>query len=273
VGRISDPLFQGGGLPVAPSAIAATGHVSRLRPERPYATPRPLETEEIAGVVDSFRKAAEKAQAAGFDGVELHGANGYLFDQFLQDGSNKRTDVYGGSIENRARLLLEATDAVATVWGHDRMGVHISPRADIHSMGDSNPPATFGYVAAELGRRRVAFICARERVGSDSLGPQLKAAFGGVYVADEGFTGDSGQAALNEGWADAIAFGQAFLANPDLPERLRRRSPLNVPNPNTYYSPGAEGYIDYPAMPAQAAVRSRSLRGGDPDRVFTATRS
>jgi 2,4-dienoyl-CoA reductase-like NADH-dependent reductase (Old Yellow Enzyme family) len=248
VGRISDPSFLGGDLPVAPSAIAASGHVSLLRPERPYVTPRALTTDEVSGVVEAFRRGAQNAQAAGFDGVELHGANGYLLDQFLQDGSNQRTDQYGGSIENRARLMLEAADAAISVWGPGRVGMHLAPRADVHGMGDSDLAATFGHAAKELGKRKIAFLMARERVAPDSLGPQLKAAFGGTYIANEGFTRETAQAALDAGWADAVAFGQAFLANPDLPERLRTGAALNPPNPATFYGPGAEGYTDYSAF-------------------------
>jgi 2,4-dienoyl-CoA reductase-like NADH-dependent reductase (Old Yellow Enzyme family) len=248
VGRISDPYFLNGALPVAPSAIAAEGTVSLLRPQRPFVTPRALGTEEVAAVVEDFRRAAANAQAAGFDGVELHAANGYLLDQFLQGGSNRRTDQYGGPVENRARLLLEATDAAVSVFGPGRVGVHLAPRADVHSMGDSDRAATFGHVARELGRRQIAFLCAREHAGPDSLGPQLKAAFGGAYVANEGFTAETAQAALVDGWADAVAFGKAFIANPDLPERLRAGAPLNPPRPETFYAHGAEGYVDYPAL-------------------------
>jgi 2,4-dienoyl-CoA reductase-like NADH-dependent reductase (Old Yellow Enzyme family) len=251
VGRISDPVFLDGRPPVSASAIAAGGHVSLVRPERPYVTPRALEASEIPGVIESYRRGAEGAQAAGFDGVELHGANGYLLDQFLQDGSNQRTDGYGGSIENRARLLLEATDAVVSVWGKERVGVHLAPRADVHSMGDSDLAATFGYAASELGARKIAFLCARERSGPDSLGPQLRAAFGGPYIANESFTAQSAQQALDAGRADAVAFGKDFLANPDLPQRLRLGAPLNPPRPETFYAGGAEGYVDYPALSGQ----------------------
>lgn len=248
VGRISHPLFLNGELPVAPSAIAPEGRVSLVRPETPYVVPRALRRDEIPGIVASFRKGAQNAQAAGFDGVELHGANGYLLDQFLQDGSNKRDDDYGGSIENRARLLLEATDAAISVWGPGRVGVHLAPRGDSHSMGDSNPAATFGYVARELGKRRIAFICSREFEAPDSLGPQLKAAFGGVYIANEKFTFDSAQKALDAGWADAVAFGKLSIANPDLPQRFRANR-YNEPQPMpTFYGGGAEGYTDYPAL-------------------------
>ncbi|ACB94605.1 alkene reductase [Beijerinckia indica] len=248
VGRISDPFFLDGQLPVAPSAIAAQGHVSLLRPERSFVTPRALETDEIPGIVEAFRRGAANAKAAGFDGVEIHGANGYLLDQFLQDSTNHRTDLYGGSLENRARLLLEVTDAAISIWGAGRVGVHLAPRCDAHSMGDSNPAATFSYVATELGRRKIAFLCAREAVGPDSLGPLLKKAFGGPYIANEQFSGASAEAAVAEGWADAVAFGKSFIANPDLPERLRTHAPLNEPDPTTFYGLGAKGYVDYPAL-------------------------
>jgi 2,4-dienoyl-CoA reductase-like NADH-dependent reductase (Old Yellow Enzyme family) len=252
VGRISDPSYHGGALPVAPSAIAPKGRVSLLRPERPYAAPRALETEEVPGVVEAFRKGAENAKAAGFDGVEIHGANGYLLDQFLQDGSNKRTDRYGGSIENRARLMLEVTDAVVSVWGAGRVGMHLAPRGDAHDMGDSNLPATFGYVARELGKRKIAFLCARESLKEPRLGPALKKAFGGVYIANEGFTPEIAANAVAAGDADAVAFGKLFLANPDLPHRIALKAPLNPWNTATFYSEGAEGYTDYPAL-AEAA--------------------
>jgi 2,4-dienoyl-CoA reductase-like NADH-dependent reductase (Old Yellow Enzyme family) len=252
VGRISDPSYHDGALPVAPSAIAPKGNVSLLRPERPYAVPRALETGELQGVVEAFRKGAENAKAAGFDGVEIHGANGYLLDQFLQDGSNKRTDNYGGSIENRARLLLEVTDAVVSVWGAGLVGVHLAPRGDAHDMGDSDLAATFGYVARELGKRKIAFICARESVKEPRLGPQLKAAFGGVYIVNEGFTQEGGEEALAAGVADAVAFGKLFIANPDLPHRFALRAPLNPWNAATFYVQGPEGYTDYPAL-AEAA--------------------
>lgn len=248
VGRISDPVFLNGELPVAPSAIAAQGHVSLVRPERPFATPRALELDEIAGVIDAFRKGAENAKAAGFDGVEVHGANGYLLDQFLQDSTNQRTDAYGGPIENRARLLLEVTDACIDVWGANRVGVHLAPRRDAHDMGDSAPAATFGYVARELGKRKIAFIAAREALGDDRLGPQLKQAFGGPYIANEKFTKESAQQVLDAGEADAVAWGQLFIANPDLVRRFETDAPLNKPNPSTYYARGETGYVDYPAL-------------------------
>jgi 2,4-dienoyl-CoA reductase-like NADH-dependent reductase (Old Yellow Enzyme family) len=253
VGRISAPLFLNGALPVAPSAIAAEGHVSLVRPEQNYPVPRALETSEIPGVVEAYRKAAMNAQMADFDGVELHGANGYLLDQFLQDGSNQRTDNYGGSAENRARLMLEVTDAAVSVWGPERVGVHLAPRMDSHSMGDSDRLGTFSYVARELGERGIAFICAREHKAADWIGPQLKKIFGGVYIANEAFTFETAQAALDAGEADAVAWGKMFIANPDLVERFKAGSELNALVPETIYAKGGLGYTDYPALRSRAA--------------------
>jgi 2,4-dienoyl-CoA reductase-like NADH-dependent reductase (Old Yellow Enzyme family) len=248
VGRISDPTYLDGALPLAPSAIPPKGHVSLIRPEKHYVTPRALETSEIPGIVEAFRKGARNAKAAGFDGVELHGANGYLLDQFLQDKSNRRTDCYGGSIENRARLMLEVADAVISVWGPGRVGMHLAPRGDSHDMGDSDPAATFGYVARELGRRGLAFILARESLKEPRLGPKLKAAFGGTFIANEGFTEETAEQVLAAGEADAVAFGKLFIANPDLPRRMRRGAPLNAWNSSTFYAAGSEGYTDYPEL-------------------------
>jgi 2,4-dienoyl-CoA reductase-like NADH-dependent reductase (Old Yellow Enzyme family) len=250
VGRISDPEHLNGQLPVAPSAIAASGTVSLLRPQRNFVTPRALELPEIKGVIEAFRRGAQNAHTAGFDGVELHGANGYLLDQFLQDGSNHRTDEYGGSIENRARLHLECTDAAISVFGPSRVGMHLAPRGDAHGISDSNPAATFTYLARELGKRKIAFIAAREHVGPDSLGPTLKQAFGGIFVANEAIDRATGQQLLDEGKADAVAFGKLFIANPDLPARFAKNAELNRPDPKTFYSTGAEGYTDYPALQA-----------------------
>nr|WP_298118579.1 alkene reductase [uncultured Pseudomonas sp.] len=248
VGRISDPSYLNGELPVAPSAIQPAGHVSLVRPLKDFVTPRALETEEVADIVDAYRQGAENAKAAGFDGVEIHGANGYLLDQFLQSSTNQRSDRYGGSLENRARLLLEVTDAVVSVWGAGRVGVHLSPRADLHDMGDANRAETFTYVASELGKRGIAFICAREKEADDSLTPSLKQAFGGVFIANEGFSKELGNAWLQSGKADAVAFGVPFIANPDLPARLAQDAPLNPPRPEGFYASGAVGYIDYPTL-------------------------
>jgi 2,4-dienoyl-CoA reductase-like NADH-dependent reductase (Old Yellow Enzyme family) len=254
VGRISDPSLLDGELPVSASAIAARGEVSLLRPKRPYPTPRPLSLDEIAEVVEAYRRGAENAKRAGFDGVELHGANGYLLDQFLQDGVNRRADAYGGSIENRARLMLEAVDAAISVFGPGRVGLHIAPRGDSHDMGDSDPLATFSYVAREAGRRGLAFLFAREHTGPNRIGPQLKAAFGGVYVANEKLQGRAdAQALLDAGEADAVSFGKLYISNPDLVERLSADAPLNPWSPATFYTAGAEGYVDYPALETETA--------------------
>jgi 2,4-dienoyl-CoA reductase-like NADH-dependent reductase (Old Yellow Enzyme family) len=250
VGRISDPRFLEGQLPVAPSAIQPAGHVSLVRPITEYVTPRALQTSEIPGIVEAFRKGAENAKLAGFDGVEIHGANGYLLDQFLQDGSNHRTDEYGGSIENRARLMLEVADATISVWGAGRVGMHLAPRGDSQDMHDSNPPATFGYVARELGRRGLAFLLAREYFGPDRLGPQLKKQFGGVYIVNEKYTHALADQVIRDGEADAVAFGQLFIANPDLPVRFARNAALTAPDPSTFFTPGPHGYTDYPNLSA-----------------------
>lgn len=248
VGRISDPMFLDGKQPIAPSAIAAAGHVSLVRPQKAFVTPRALEPSEIPGIIAAYKRGAANAKRAGFDGVEIHGANGYLLDQFLQDGTNKRTDAYGGPLENRARLMLEVADAVCEVWGAGRVGMHLAPRGDAHDMHDSNPAATFGYVARELGRRKLAFLCAREHLGEGRLGPHLRQAFGGVYVVNEKFTKESAEQVLKAGEADAVGFGQPFIANPDLPARFAFGAPLNPPDPTTFYTPGPHGYTDYPAL-------------------------
>jgi 2,4-dienoyl-CoA reductase-like NADH-dependent reductase (Old Yellow Enzyme family) len=250
-------MFLDGASPVAPSAVTPKGNVSLVRPETPYPTPRALDRSEIPQVIEAFRRGAQNAQEAGFDGVELHGANGYLIDQFLQDSTNRRTDEYGGSLENRARLLVETVDALISVWGAGRVGVHLAPRGDSHDMGDSDRLGTFSYVARELGRRRIAFLCARERLGPDRIGPQLKAAFGGVYIVNEGFTLETAQQTLAANEADGVAFGKLFIANPDLPKRFARRASLNQWNSSTFYSGGQQGYVDYPELeksqPALAA--------------------
>ncbi|MDZ5449718.1 alkene reductase [Labrys sp. ZIDIC5] len=248
VGRISDPIYLDGALPVAPSAIAPAGHVSLIRPEKPYVTPRALELDEIPAIVEAYRQGAANAKEAGFDGVEIHGANGYLLDQFLQDSTNKRTDAYGGSIENRARLMLEVTDAVISVWGADRVGMHLAPRGDSHSMGDSDAPALFGYVARQLDARGIAFICAREYADGSSVAPVIRSNFKGVFIANEKLTAESAEALVESGEADAAAFGKLFISNPDLPARLSLGAPLAPWNAATFYAKGAEGYTDYPAL-------------------------
>ena len=254
VGRVSHPSYLNGELPVAPIAIAPEGHVSLVRPKANYVVPRALDLSEIPGVVEAYRKGAINAKRAGFDGVEIHGANGYLLDQFLQDSTNKRTDVYGGPIENRARLMLEVVDAAIEVWGADRVGLHLAPRGDAHTMGDSDARATFGYVANEMRKRGIAFIAAREYSGSDALGPTLKQQFGGVFIANENYTQETAEAAVADGRADAVAFGKLFIANPDLPERFALGAPLNAPDPSTFYNSGPKGYTDYPTLKAATAA-------------------
>jgi len=248
VGRISDPVYLDGALPVAPSAIAPAGHVNLIRPLKAFVTPRALELNEIPTIVEAYRQGAENAKLAGFDGVEIHGANGYLLDQFLQDGTNKRTDRYGGSVENRARLMLEVADAVISVWPSNRVGMHLAPRGDAQDMKDSNPLATFGYVAKELGNRKLAFLCTREKLGADRLSPTLKKIFGGCLIANEGFNQQTAEAEIASGLADAIAFGKLFIANPNLPARFLNNAQLNPPDPSSFYGSGPKGYTDYPFL-------------------------
>lgn len=254
VGRISDPMFLNGDLPVAPSALAPKGHVSLVRPQKPFVTPRALERSEIAGIVSDFRKAAANAKLAGFDGVEIHGANGYLVDQFLQSKTNRRADDYGGPVENRARFLLEVTDAAVSVWGPDRVGVHLAPRADAHDMGDDDLKGTFGYAARELGKRRIAFIFLRESQGDGYLTPYLKEQFGGTVIANQGRTPERAETLLRENKADLAAFGMLYISNPDLVARIRAGGPYNAPDQASIYAGGAAGYTDYPTLAAAAAA-------------------
>ena len=259
-------------MPEAPSAVRPKGFVSLVRPQKEFVTPRALELEEIPGIIAAFRRGAENARKAGFDGVHIHGANGYLLDQFLQDSTNHRRDAYGGPIENRARLMLEVADACIDVWGADRVGMHLAPRTDSHDMGDSDRLNTFLYVARELGKRRLGWIAAREaQIGPDtklvnsqgrpreiqnreSIGPAIKAAFGGAFIANEGFTQESAEKALAEGKADAVMFGKLFIANPDLVERFKNHAPLNNWDTATFYAGGEKGYVDYPALQSDLAA-------------------
>ena len=252
VGRVSHPDFLNGEAPVSASAIALQGEGRVPSGRKPYTVPRALTLEEIPGVIETYREGAENAKRAGFDGVEVHGANGYLPDQFLRDGSNHRTDKYGGSNKNRARFLLEATDAAISVWGAGRVGVHLSPR-DMPSqpISDSDPAATFGYVAHALGERKIAFLLTRESLeGGPRYSPAMRKAFGGVFIANEGFTPEQARQVLDNGEADAVCWGKQFIANPDLPRRLAQNGPFNTPNPDTFYGPGAAGYTDYPFLEA-----------------------
>lgn len=265
-GRVSHSSMQPGGrLPVAPSAVAVPGdHMDAGGQTVTFETPRPLEIDEIAGIVADFRQAAINAREAGFDGVEIHGANGYLIDQFLQDGTNRRTDHYGGSLGNRARFLLEVIEAVTAVWGAERVGVRLSPWGRFNGMSDSNPAVLYDYVAAELGRRGLAYLHvveprADQNSDVNALDPnapdaadRVKKAFGGQVISAGGYVRETAAGAIVEGRADAIAFGRLFIANPDLPERLRTAAPLNRYHRPTFYGGDARGYIDYPALSGSA---------------------
>ena len=249
VGRIShSSLLPDGAPPVSSTAKHSSAMTFTSEGFVPVSPARALRDDELPGLVDDYRRAARNAIAAGFDGVEVHAANTYLLEQFLRDSVNDRSGPYGGSIANRARLLLEVTDAAVGVWGAARVGVHLAPRGDAHDVGDSDRLATFSHVARELGRRGIAFIAARENTGPGRIGPQLKAAFGGTWVANEGLDAASANALLAAGEADAVAFGKLFIANPDLPRRFATGAPLNKPDPQTFYAPGAKGYTDYPAL-------------------------
>jgi N-ethylmaleimide reductase len=252
-GRACHPLLNDGQQPVAPSPIAITGdEVHTPQGKQPYVTPRELQDHEIPGIIAGFQQAATNAKAAGFDGVEVHGANGYLLDEFLRDGANHRSGPYGGPLENRARLLLEVTEAVCGVWGSDRVGLRISPLNSYNSMKDSDPVGLTAWLARKLSGTGLAYL---HVMRSDFLGQQqgdvitpARENFDGVLVANMGYSAEEADTAIKAGQVDAVAFGVPFLANPDLPERFRRRAPLNDPNPATFYSPGPAGYTDYPAL-------------------------
>lgn len=252
-GRACHPLLNGGAQPVAPSAIPITGdEVHTPEGKKPYVTPRELRDDEIPGIVAGFKKAAENAKAAGFDAVEVHGANGYLLDEFLRDGANKRSGPYGGSLENRARLMLEVLDAVISVWGAGRVGLRISPLNSYNSMIDSDPVAVTTYIAQQCSARGIAYLHVMradffQAQQGDVLTP-ARQHFKGTLISNMGYTADEAEQAITEGRLDAVAFGTSFLANPDLPARIAAKAPLNAPNPATFYTPGPAGYTDYPAM-------------------------
>jgi len=259
VGRVSHPDFFEGELPVAPSALPVDGDVHTPQGKKKFVTPRALELDEIPGIIEQFRKGAENAKAAGFDGVEIHGANGYLLDQFLRDGSNLRTDKYGGCLENRLRFPLEVTEAVIGVWGFDRVGYRISPHFSSYSMYDTNPRQTFSHFAKELNNIGVGYIHIVEPVGgrlgatvqAAKLAPIIHDIFEGTLILNGGYDSTSGNEAIEKGDADLISFGVSFLANPDLPERFRKNTQLNPPDIATFYAGEEKGYIDYPKLGAQ----------------------
>lgn len=266
VGRISHTAMQeGGGLPVAPSAIAAEGTLFTYDGMANFETPRALEIDEIAGIVESFRTGAKNAFEAGFDGIEVHGANGYLLDQFLEDGTNHRTDAYGGSIENRARLLLEVVAAVAEVYGANKVGVRLSPAGTFNSMKDSNPAQTFGYVAEKLGKLNLAYLHVIEPADKaaytvdgeiTSATKHLKSLFGGTVITAQGYDHETGDAVIARGDAHLVAFGKLFIANPDLPQRFRTGAPFNPPDETSFYGGDARGYTDYPTLETQTPTTS-----------------
>ncbi len=250
VGRVSDPELLNGETPVSASAVQQAGQVSLLRPKRDYVVPRPLEISEIHSITEQFKQAAIRAKEAGFDGVELHAANGYLIDQFLQTKTNKREDEYGGSVESRARFLLEVVDALIEVWGAGRVGVHLAPRGDEHDMGDDAPRETFGYAMEELGKRNIAFFFTREYLAEDSISEYMKERSGNVpYIANMRLSRDDAIELLASGKADAVSFGKDYISNPDLFERLVNNSPLNeLKLENMIGTDVPEGYIDYPTL-------------------------
>jgi N-ethylmaleimide reductase len=255
VGRVSHSDFHGGALPVAPSALPVEGEAFTQNGKVKIPTPRALETNEIPAIIAQFRKGAENAKAAGFDGVELHGANGYLLDQFLRDGSNKRTDSYGGSLQNRMRLPLEVAEAAANVFGPGRVGYKLSPYFGGYSMSDSNPIVTFATIAKELGNLGLGYLHVSEAIagpvkvdGTVRATPLIRDAFDGTMIVNGGYDAATAEAAIASGETDLVAFGKPFLANPDLPLRYRKGATLNAPDQATFYGGEEKGYIDYPAL-------------------------
>lgn len=251
-GRACHPNLNNGQETVAPSAIAIEGDIHTLQGKVPHITPRALKDEEIPGIIEAFKKAAQNAKAAGFDGVEIHGANGYLLDQFLRDSANKRQGPYGGSLENRAKLLLQVTDAAIDVWGADRVGVRISPLNSYNSMKDSDPVGLTRYVAQQLNARKIAYL---HIMRADFLGLQkgdvvtpAREGFKGVLLGNMGYTPTEGHQALESKTLDAVAFGHHYVSNPDLVACIEKNIPFVEPDPNTLYTPGPKGYIDYPGQ-------------------------
>jgi len=256
VGRISHPYFHNGDLPVAPSSVKPEGQAFTPEGMKDFVEPRALEADEIPGVITDYVDAAKNAIRAGFDGVEIHGANGYLIDQFIQDGTNKRTDRYGGSKKNRARFALEVTEAVTDAIGSNRTGIRLSPSGEFNDMYDSNPKEIFTYLIEELNQFDLAYLHLVEPLSDVSDKPNYasrvaecyRPAYKGNLIACGGYDRESGMAILQKGTADLIAYARLFLANPDLPERFAADAELNKPEPDTFYGGDKEGYIDYPFM-------------------------
>ncbi|MCC2545545.1 alkene reductase [Hymenobacter sp. BT175] len=261
VGAISHPFFQNGELPVAPSAVKPVGvqaYTDKGMEDIP--TPRALEIHEVKAVVEDFRRAAENAKAAGFDGVEIHGANGYLIDQFIQDGTNQRTDEYGGSVENRARFALEIVQAAADVLGADRVGIRLAPNGSMGGIKDADRLGTFSYLTEQLNRFGLAYLHVIEALpghpmaapaGQPAIAPALRQIFRGPFILNGGYTQETAESALANKEADLVSFGVPFIANPDLVERYQQGAALNTPDPATFYGGGEKGYIDYPAIAEQ----------------------
>lgn len=252
-GRACHPLLNNGAQPVAPSALAIENdEVHTPEGKKPYVVPRELADEEIPQIVEGFRQAAENAKAAGFDGIEIHGANGYLIDEFLRDSANQRTGPYGGSWENRARLLFEILTAVLTVWSNDRVGLRLSPLNSFNSMRDSDPIGLYTWLADQLNRFSLSYLHVMRsdlyQIQQGDVLTPMRHAYKGVLVSNMFYSPDEAQAAIASGAVDAIAFGTSYLANPDLPERIRAGAALNAPDPATFYAPGEKGYNDYPTM-------------------------
>jgi N-ethylmaleimide reductase len=260
-GRVSHPDFLGEKLPIGPSAVMAYGNVHTPLGKKPYVIPRQMTQQEISGTVRDYVRATQLAREAGFDGVEIHAAYGYLIDQFIRDGSNLRTDKYGGSVPNRLRFLLEVTEAVARAWSAGRVGVRLSPTSDINSMSDGDPARTFVEATKELSRFGLAYLHVVESVRHDQsrpatmrIAPQMRAIFKGSFILNGSYDAATGAAALDAGESDLIAFGRPFLANPDLVERFHQGAPLNSPDPATFYTAGSAGYTDYPALNSSSSI-------------------
>lgn len=248
VGRISDPFFLDGKQPVAPSAIAPSGKITRLDGAKDYVIPRALEKSEIPQVIAEYVHAAKMALRAGFDGIEVHAANGYLIEQFLRSSSNKREDEYGGVIENRARFLLEIVDHLLKVWDSSKIGVHLSPDRFPGDLFDPQVQELYGYVFQELNKRQIAFIFLREEYNDQSFFKILRKQFRGVLVANQNLSLEQAQKIVDDNEAEAVSFGRLFISNPDLVHRLQERAELTAFDTDTFYSEGERGYTDYPTI-------------------------
>lgn len=249
VGRVSDPEFLHGQIPVAPSAIAAPGKLTLSNFEsRPYVTPRALHIDEIKTIVSDFAEAAAKAREAGFDGIDIHAGNGYLIDQFLHQSSNQRQDEYGGSIQNRSKLLLEIVNACVGVWGNGRVGVNLSPHSNIHGMKDAETELLFTYLAKQLGNMGLAFLFVRQAKNQENLTLKIKKLFNDKVIVNQDFSLETATNTVENKFADAIAFGKDFISNPDLVERFKVGADLNPWDKSTFYAKGPKGYTDYPLL-------------------------